>query len=99
MGSCYASGNWVVQRGQETEFVNRWTAFLEWSRAAVRGLSSAQLIQDSEEPRHFVSFASWESSEAMSAWRSMPEFATKLGACRELCDDFRGSSYTVAASV
>jgi len=99
MGSFYASGNWVVQSGQESEFVNRWTAFLEWSRSAAQGLRSAQLIQDSDEPRHFISFASWQSSEAMSAWRSMPEFAIKLGACRELCDDFRGSSYTVAASV
>ena len=28
-----------------------------------------------------------------------PEFAERLSACRALCDEFRGSSYTLAAVV
>jgi heme-degrading monooxygenase HmoA len=99
MSDQFASGNWVVNDGRENEFVLRWTEFLKWTRESARGLRSAHLIQDADNPRHFISFASWESSEAMASWRSLPDFATKLGACRALCEDFRGSSYTVAATV
>jgi len=99
MSDYYASGNWVVTAGLERDFIQRWQEFLEWTRASTRGLVSAQLIQDSDEPCHFVSFAAWESSEAMKTWRSQPDFAVRLGACRLLCEDFRGSSYTVVAAV
>jgi heme-degrading monooxygenase HmoA len=99
MSDQFASGNWVVRQGGESEFVARWTEFLEWTRACAPGLVSAQLIQDSDDPRHFISFASWESVETMQTWRSLPAFRDRLSACRELCDDFRGSSYTVAAKV
>jgi heme-degrading monooxygenase HmoA len=95
----YSSGNWVVNAGREKEFVQRWTEFLDWTRASAHGLRSAQLIQDSDEPRHFLSFACWENSEAMKAWRALPDFVGRLGACRLLCEDFRGSSYMVVATV
>ena len=99
MSESYASGNWVVNRGREEEFVSRWVEFLEWTRASARGLRAAHLIQESDEPRHFISFASWDSAEAMQAWRSSAEFGKRLSACRALCDEFRGSSYREAASV
>jgi heme-degrading monooxygenase HmoA len=95
----YASGSWVVTAGREAEFVERWKEFLGWTRKAAPGLRSANLIQDSADPRHFISFASWESAEAMSSWRSLPDFQVRLGACRALCDDFRGSTCTLAATV
>lgn len=99
MSEHYSSGNWVVSGGHEKEFVQRWIEFLEWTRASTRGLLSAELIQDSDEPHHFVSFACWESSDAIKAWRALPDFAGRLGACRLLCEDFRGSNFTVVASV
>jgi heme-degrading monooxygenase HmoA len=95
----YASGNWVVTEGREEEFVRRWTEFLQWTRASFAELGSAHLIRDEETPGHFVSFATWKSVEALRVWRSRPEFAERMGACRALCDDFRGSSFSVAAVV
>ena len=95
----YASGNWVVTKGREEEFVRRWTEFLQWTRASFDELGSAHLIRDEETPAHFVSFATWQSVEALREWRSRPEFAVRMGACRALCDDFRGSSYTLAVVV
>jgi len=95
----YASGNWVVTKGREEEFVRRWTEFLQWTRASFDELGSAHLIRDEETPAHFVSFATWQSVEALREWRSRPEFALRMGACRALCDDFRGSSYTLAVVV
>jgi heme-degrading monooxygenase HmoA len=95
----FSSGTWRVLDGREREFITRWTEFLEWTRSSSKDLHEARLIQDSDDPNHFVSFASWSSGEAMQRWRSSAEFATKLAACRALCSDFRGSSYTLAAAV
>lgn len=95
----YVSGNWVVNNGCQEEFIARWTSLLKWTRESAPGLVAARLIQDDNDPRHFISFATWESAEKMDAWRSRPEFAQMIGACRELCDDFRGSNYTLAAAV
>jgi heme-degrading monooxygenase HmoA len=95
----YASGNWIVTPGRDSEFVQRWTEFLEWTRASASEFGSAVLIRDAEDRNHFISFASWESVEALRSWRSQPEFAAKLGACRALCDDFRGGNYLVVATV
>lgn len=94
----YASGNWLVKSGSEDDFIARWTELLEWTRSNGPGLHSMQLIRDREDDRHFVSFASWESLEALERWRSHPEFAVRLSACRALCEEFRGSNYTLAAT-
>ena|ERR1700737_4200353 len=99
MNSPYASGNWLVKSGREKEFVQRWIEFLEWTRSSFKELQSAQLILDSTDSRRFVSFSGWNSAEAVQQWRSRPEFADKFGACRELCDDFQGFDYTLAAKV
>jgi heme-degrading monooxygenase HmoA len=95
----YASGNWVVISGKETDFIARWTEFLSWTKQNAAGLLSAQLIQDSEDRHHFISYSSWDTDEALQRWRSLPEFGSKLGACRALCQDFRGTDYRLAASV
>jgi len=99
MESPYASGNWIVTVGREQEFVKRWTEFLEWTRSAFTELQSAHLIQDLDDSRHFVSFSSWDTAEAVKQWRSRQEFAVKLGACRPLCDEFRASDFALAAAV
>jgi heme-degrading monooxygenase HmoA len=95
----YASGDWHVREGSEDEFVPRWKEFLEWTRDNAGGFHEAMLIRDSGDPRHFVSFARWESAEEQGAWRSLPEFPQKMGACRELCEEMKGGSYEPVVSV
>jgi heme-degrading monooxygenase HmoA len=95
----YASGSWYVTGGSEEDFVSGWTEFLDWTRESAAGFRYARLIRDSGDPRHFISFAGWESAEGMDHWRSLPAFTDHLDRCRALCDDFRGSSYTLVASV
>ncbi|MEX0833107.1 MAG: antibiotic biosynthesis monooxygenase family protein [Actinomycetota bacterium] len=95
----YASGNWKVKDGSEGEFLQRWTEFLEWTKQAAPGLTSASLIRDAENPRHFVSFAEWKDEGSRKGWQSHEEFPAKLSRCRELCDEFVGGSYDLAARV
>jgi heme-degrading monooxygenase HmoA len=99
MSQHYASGNWLVLNGKEEEFIARWKEFLHWTKQHAQGLVSAQLIQDFEDPHHFISYSSWDSIEALQRWRSLPEFASMLGACRVLCQEFRGANFNLAASV
>jgi heme-degrading monooxygenase HmoA len=94
-----ASGDWQVRRGSEDEFIARWTEFLEWTKASAPGFLGARLIRDTEQPTHFVSFAEWESGAARQSWRRLPEFASKMGACRALCEDMKGGDYDVAVVV
>jgi heme-degrading monooxygenase HmoA len=94
-----ASGEWRVRAGCEDEFVVRWTEFLEWTKANAPGFLAARLIRDTGDGAHFVSFAEWESRAARLAWRDLPEFPLKFGACRALCDEMRGADYALAAAV
>jgi quinol monooxygenase YgiN len=93
----YVSGNWITKDGRVEEFVLRWTEFTDWSARYARGAQSFVLIRDQREPRHFVSFGTWEDAAAIEQWRGDAEFAARLRACVELCDEFSASDYVLAA--
>ncbi|HEY3210740.1 MAG TPA: antibiotic biosynthesis monooxygenase family protein [Actinomycetota bacterium] len=99
IGQPYTSGNWMVREGNEEEFVTRWTEFTEWSLANAPGAETFLLIRDATDPRHFNSFGSWEDAGNVTAWRDRPEFQERLAACRALCDDFKGTDFTLSAAV
>lgn len=95
----WASGNWRVADGQGEEFINRWTAFLTWTREANDGFEKARLIRDQGDPDHFISFAVWRDGESRGAWQNKPEFAEHFGRCRELCTDMQGGGYELAVAI
>jgi heme-degrading monooxygenase HmoA len=99
IGQPFTSGTWVVMKGKEDEFIARWTEFVGWTHENAAGAEAFLLIRNTEEPHRFISFASWESDEAVDAWRARPEFQELLGRCRELCEDFRGIDHVLAAAV
>jgi quinol monooxygenase YgiN len=93
MTETYASGDWHVIPGKEQEFTSRWAAFLEWTRATQPAMVKADLIQDENEPSHFISFAQWEDAEARDAWKNSEGFMQRFAACRSLCNEMRGGDY------
>jgi heme-degrading monooxygenase HmoA len=97
-GQSYSSGEWLVKAGSEEEFVDRWTAFIEWTKDNAAGAESFVLVRSTEEPRRFLSLGAWESQEAQQAWREMPRMQELLDQCRQLCEEFDSHSYTLAAS-
>ena len=94
-----ASGDWHVVKGKEHEFQQRWTDFLEWTKASSPGFVRAILIRDLRDPAHFVSVGFWEGADARNSWQSNQEFAAKFGACRELCSDVRSGSFELAKAI
>lgn len=98
IGQPYTSGRWLVKVGNEEDFIERWTAFTEWSLKNAPGAESFVLIQDSGDPRRFLSFGAWDDPEAVMAWRQRPEFRELLGECRVLCEEFEPHDYTLVAT-
>jgi heme-degrading monooxygenase HmoA len=88
-----------VSRGKEGEFLQAWTAFLEWSTASHPGLRRAILLQDVDDAAHYISVAFWSDAQSRQAWQSNPGFPERMRACRTLCDDFSGGSFRLAAAV
>ena len=63
------------------------------------GAGTARLTRDLSEPRRYLSFAPWESAEAMHAWKSAPEFQERLAAVREHVAEFTPSEFELLAEV
>jgi heme-degrading monooxygenase HmoA len=98
-GRSYSSGEWLVRAGSEQEFIQRWTAFIEWTLKEAPGAVSFVLVRSTQEPRKFLSLGAWESQQAQERWREMPQMQVMLGHCRALCDEFDTDRYTLAASL
>lgn len=95
----WASGSWTVTKGNEAEFVARWEEFLSWTKAEAAGFRSAYLIQDRDNPSHFISVAHWDSLADTEAWRMLPGFMSHIGACRVLCEDLYAADYVLSVQV
>lgn len=89
----FASGDWHVTEGKEEEFVERWTAWLLWTRETQPSLVEVSLIQDQGDARHFISFARWKDTGAREAWKNSEGFMERFSACHALCEDFHGGDY------
>ena len=98
MSEAYSSGEWTVKDGEGEAFVEAWTEFARWL-STMPGAGTARLIRDLTEPRRYLSFAPWESAEAMHAWRNAPDFPGRLAAVREHVAEFIPSEYELVAEV
>ncbi|MGH2605671.1 MAG: hypothetical protein ACRDG5_03690, partial [Anaerolineales bacterium] len=59
IGQLFTSGAWLVKEGKEAEFVSAWKNFAEWTSRAGLGAGAGHLLQDTAEPRRFLSFGPW----------------------------------------
>ena len=98
MSEVYSSGSWVAKDGEEEAFVEAWTEFAGWL-STMPGAGTARLIRDLEDPRRFMSFAPWESLEAMRAWKTNPEFRERMGAVQAHVEEFTPTELELAAEV
>jgi heme-degrading monooxygenase HmoA len=98
MGETYSSGTWTAKEGEAEAFVEAWTEFARWL-TTMPGAGTARLTRDLSEPRRYVSFAPWESAEAMQAWKADPEFRQRIAAVREHVAEFTPSEFELVAEV
>jgi heme-degrading monooxygenase HmoA len=96
MSEVYSSGSWKAKEGEEKEFVEAWTEFARWL-STMPGAGTARLTEDMSEPGRYLSFAPWESAEAMQAWKSDPAFKENIGKVQAHVAEFTPSEWELVA--
>lgn len=98
MSECYSSGEWRPKAGEEEEFVAAWTEFVRWASESP-GSGTFRLVRDLEDPGRYMSYAPWESMEAMKAWKGSPEFSEKMASVQAHVEEFTPTELELVAAV
>jgi heme-degrading monooxygenase HmoA len=98
VGEVYTTGSWKPCEGQEEAFVEAWCKFAEWV-TSMPGAGAIRLSRDLRDPERFVSFARWESIEAVTAWKSSPEFKERMSKVQQHVDEFAPTELEVVMTV
>ena len=92
MAVFFTSGEWFVKPGHEEQFFAAWTAAKE--PRPLQGVRTApRLLRDLRTAGRYVSFAEFESLEAIEAFRSRPDFDELIGAMRDHLNDLKISTF------
>jgi quinol monooxygenase YgiN len=97
MSSFYTSGRWKVKQGHHDAFLVAFAASgVDDVDPPIRGLvERPRLLQDLQDPHLYLSYAVWESREAIDEFRSRPDFAAMIERMREHLDDMEISTLTL----
>ena len=90
-------GRWHAKPGNAAAFRDAWEDFASWTVAQQVGARDGYLLQDDSDPDLFYSFGPWRDIEAVTAWRSTPEFGAFVAKVRDLCDSFEPHSLQLVA--
>ena len=93
-GVFYTSGRWSVKQGHEEAFAR---AFVESGvndvDPPIRGLlQRPRLLRDLGQPGSYLSYAVWESREAIDEFRARTDFAAMIARMKEHLDDMQIST-------
>jgi heme-degrading monooxygenase HmoA len=89
----YTLGIWLVKPGFEASFKQAWSEFAEWSKSNSQGAMSAVLLQDTTNPRRFVSAGPWRSEQDIAEWRASDGFAQALARIKPMLESFEPGSF------
>ena len=98
MSEAYSSGTWKAKDGEEKEFEEAWTEFARWL-GTMPGAGTARLTRELGEPGRYLSFAPWESAEAMHQWKSDPGFRERMGKVQAHVAEFTPSEWELVVEV
>jgi quinol monooxygenase YgiN len=90
--------DWRVEESKAAEFPHRWQEMMEFAKANVGLLEWARLVQDADDPTHFVSFGLWRDRGPYAAIEN-PDFLRLLEGCEAICSQVTGGPGTEVVSV
>ena len=93
----YTTGSWQPFAGQEEPFLEAWQEFAGWAAGMPGAAGDAVLIRDLRAPERFVSFAAWESLEAIKGWKTHREFKERMAKVQRFVDRFAPTETEVVA--
>jgi len=88
MSDVYTYADWVIREGREDEFVQAWTEFVDWSATETDAALGGLLLQDSSDPRRFISIGPWRSAEEAYEWFRRPDLEERSLPLREVAEKF-----------
>jgi heme-degrading monooxygenase HmoA len=83
----YTTGNWKPNAGKEDAFIEAWATFAAWA-SGQPGAGTLRLTRDLRSAHVFLSFGTWESIEAVRAWKSAADFRERLARVLQHVDEF-----------
>jgi hypothetical protein len=87
LGTLYRLGEWTVKPGKIPEFIEAWQAGADWIAQNLPDDGEGILLQDSENPNKFISFAFSSNLEKAQDVMSQTEYQELFSRVRALCDD------------
>jgi heme-degrading monooxygenase HmoA len=97
MSQLYTQGVWKPAAGKEDVFVAAWTSFAGWA-SGMPGAGALRLARDVRNAERFVSFGTWDSPDAVRAWKSHPEFRERIARVLQYVDEFEPTELSVVAT-
>lgn len=97
MGEAWTSGNWVVRKGLESEFIAAWRDLARWTAAQYPG-SRAWLLRDRDHPNVFLSAGPWSDEAAIPEWRASDGFRDRVGRIRGFLESFEARTLDEVAN-
>ena len=98
MARVFTTGVWRPKAGEEDAFLEEWRHFMEWA-ASMPGAGIGRLTRDLRDPGRFVSFASWESIEAVRGWKDSAEFKPRMSRVQQHVAEFAPTEIEVVAEI
>ena len=97
IGQLFRLGMWTVKSDNIPEFIKAWQASVDWIARNLPNDGEGVLLQDSESPNKFISFAFSANPEKAQEAMSRTEFQELFSRVRALCEDVRSHRMRVAA--
>ena len=97
LNQLFTSGSWLAKESKEKDFIREWKAFADWSVRKKLGSGAPYLLQNINNPRHFISFGPWPDLATIEKWRRTKEFQTFVKKIKDLCEKFDPSTLKVVA--
>jgi len=77
---------WLVHPGREDAFIAQWTDLMQWSTQEAPGrMGSIPLYRDLQQPNRFFCPMAWDSTEAITDWRTSQGYQQRLEQIEHLC--------------
>lgn len=97
IGQPYRLGIWKAKTGNIPEFIEAWQSSTDWITQHLTVNGEAVLLQDTEDPSRFVSFAFSAKPEAAEEVMARPEFLEMWERLLSHCEEVQPNRMEVAA--
>ena len=80
----FSLGIFQIKPGKENEFIELFQNFAKWVLSRNLGAIDVHLLQDVQQPGHFIAVGPWEGIQKIDEWRKLPEFKEFFSKAKEL---------------